>query len=110
MLNAELPLVRVNERNNFRTALINYQRQRRTLHEPEDTIKLLLRTEIRSLQTIYLNYEIHEAELHPDDPPEGPGVRADHRPARRSGGIDQTAKARDADDQPDQLPAVADYT
>ena len=32
VLNAELPLVRMNERNNFRTALITYQRARRTTH------------------------------------------------------------------------------
>ena len=34
VLNAELPLVRMNERNNFRTALINYQRARAHPHEP----------------------------------------------------------------------------
>ncbi len=56
MLNAELPLVRMNERNNFRTALINYQRQRRTLMNTEDAIKLLIRNDIRGLQTIYLQY------------------------------------------------------
>jgi len=58
VLNAELPLVRMAERNNFRTALLNYQRQRRALQNFEDSIKLNLRTEIRSLQTTYLNYEI----------------------------------------------------
>jgi len=58
VINAELPLVRVNERNNFRAALITYQRQRRALMNAEDSIKLLLRQEIRSMQQFYLNYEI----------------------------------------------------
>ena len=40
VLNAELPLVRMAERNNFRAALINYERQRRTLMNTEDSIKL----------------------------------------------------------------------
>src|SRR5262249_52319779 len=43
-LNAELPLVRVSERNNFRQALITYQRQRRNLMNFEDNIKIQLRT------------------------------------------------------------------
>jgi hypothetical protein len=58
VINAELPLVRVNERNNFRTALINYQRARRQLQFTEDFIKLQIRSDIRGLQTSYLTYEI----------------------------------------------------
>ena len=58
VLNAELPLVRMTERNNFRTALINYQRQRRTLQQAEDTIKLNLRNDIRTFHQQYLFYEI----------------------------------------------------
>ena len=58
VLNAELPLVRLAERNSFRSALINYQRQRRSLQNAEDSIKLFLRQEIRSAQTTYLNYQI----------------------------------------------------
>ena len=46
VLNAELPLVRMNERNNFRTALINYQRARRTLMTAEDNLKIQLRTRL----------------------------------------------------------------
>ncbi len=46
--NAELPLVRVNERNAFRTALINYQRQRRSLQNSEDNLKVQLRNDLRS--------------------------------------------------------------
>ena len=58
VLNAELPLVRLSERNNFRTALINYQRQRRALQQAEDTIKLNLRNDIRTYHQQYLFYEI----------------------------------------------------
>jgi hypothetical protein len=55
----ELPLIRVLERNTFRAALINYQRQRRTLQNVEDTLKLAIRNEIRSVQQQYLIYEIN---------------------------------------------------
>ena len=57
-INAELPLVRVNERNNFRTALINYQRARRTLQTAEDNLKIQLRNDLRKVQHAYINYEI----------------------------------------------------
>jgi hypothetical protein len=57
-LNAELPLVRVNERNAFRTALINYQRQRRSLQNSEDNLKVQLRNDLRSVHAAYINYEI----------------------------------------------------
>ena len=57
-LNAELPLVRVNERNNFRTALINYQRARRTLQGQEDNLKIQLRNDLRSVHSAYIAYEI----------------------------------------------------
>jgi outer membrane protein TolC len=58
VLNAELPLVRLSERNNFRQALINYQRQRRSLQNTEDSIKNIVRQDIRVVQQFYLNYEI----------------------------------------------------
>jgi len=57
-LNAELPLVRVNERNNFRTALINYQRLRRSLQTAEDNLKVLLRYDLRNVHQSYIFYEI----------------------------------------------------
>jgi hypothetical protein len=59
VLNAELPLVRLAERNAFRTALINYQRQRRTLMNAEDFLKYQLRQDIRNLHLNYLTYEIN---------------------------------------------------
>jgi hypothetical protein len=57
-LNAELPLVRINERNAFRTALINYQRQRRSLQNSEDNLKVQLRNDLRTVHLTYINYEI----------------------------------------------------
>jgi hypothetical protein len=57
-LNAELPLVRVAERNNFRTALINYQRLRRSLQTAEDNLKVLLRFDLRNVHQSYIFYEI----------------------------------------------------
>jgi hypothetical protein len=57
-INAELPLVRINERNNFRTALINFQRGRRTLQSAEDNLKIQLRNDLRLVHLAYINYEI----------------------------------------------------
>ena len=57
-IQTELPLVRLTERNAFRTALINYQSARRTLQNQEDALKLNIRNEIRTLHSWYLNYEI----------------------------------------------------
>ena len=58
VINAELPLVRLNERNNFRSALIGYQRQRRLLMNNEDFLKYQVRNDVRTMQTNYLYYEI----------------------------------------------------
>ena len=60
VLNAELPLVRMTERNNFRTALINYQRQRRNLMNAEDGVKVQLRTDLRAVHQWYIAYEINK--------------------------------------------------
>jgi len=60
VLNAELPLVRLAERNNFRNALIGYERQRRALMNNEDAIKNLIRQDIRQLHQFYLTYEIQK--------------------------------------------------
>jgi hypothetical protein len=57
-LNGELPLVRMNERNAFRTALINYQRQRRLLQSQEDNLKIQLRGDLRTVHASYITYEI----------------------------------------------------
>ena len=63
VINGELPLVRVAERNNFRNQLINYQRNRRSLQNNEDFIKNLLRQEIRQMQVIYTQFKIAEKNL-----------------------------------------------
>ena len=60
VLNAELPLVRMTERNNFRTALINYQRARRSLMNAEDNLKIQLRNDLRNVHLAYINYEINK--------------------------------------------------
>jgi hypothetical protein len=58
VLNWELPLVRLSQRNNFRTAIINYERQRRALMNAEDTLKFTIRAEIRNLILQAQTYEI----------------------------------------------------
>jgi hypothetical protein len=63
VINAELPLVRLAERNNFRTALINYQQGRRTLQGQEDFIKNQLRQDVRSLQQFYQNYQLSKRQF-----------------------------------------------
>ena len=63
VINAELPLVRVAERNTFVTQLINYQRQRRDLQNTEDFLKFQLRSEIRQMQLLYLQFLIAERNL-----------------------------------------------
>ena len=60
VLNAELPLIRVAERNAFRSAIINYEQVRRTLMNQEDFIKNQLRGDIRSMQVTYIGYEINK--------------------------------------------------
>jgi hypothetical protein len=60
VLNAELPLVRLQERNNFRQALINYQRQRRSLMNAEDNLKIQLRNDLRLVHQWYITYEINK--------------------------------------------------
>ena len=83
VLNAELPLVRMNERNNFRTALITYQRQRRSLMNAEDNLKVQLRQRLAYGALSVHQLRDRQAELRAERAAEGPGVRADHRPARR---------------------------
>jgi len=63
VLNAELPLVRVAERNTFVSDLINYQRQRRTLMNTEDLLKFQLRSEIRQMQLLYTQYQVARKNL-----------------------------------------------
>src|SRR5208283_1442035 len=63
VFNAELPLIRVLERNEFRQAIINYEQQRRALMSEEDFIKNQLRSDIRAMQVNYINYDITKKNL-----------------------------------------------
>jgi hypothetical protein len=63
VLNAELPLIRVAERNAFRQAIINYEQVRRTLMNQEDFIKNQLRSDIRSMQVTYITYDVTKRNL-----------------------------------------------
>jgi hypothetical protein len=60
ILNAQLPLVRLNERNAYRTALINYQRARRALMSLEDNIAAQVRFDVRQLHLFAANYKIQQ--------------------------------------------------
>lgn len=59
-LNGELPLVRKAERNLYRAALIDYQRQRRDLMATEDSILVRVRDETRRLRVLAQNYTIQK--------------------------------------------------
>ncbi|WP_169979709.1 TolC family protein [Tautonia rosea] len=61
-LQAELPLIRVAERNQFLSAQIAYQRARRGLMQIEDSLKNSLRQTIRNLQLQYQQYEISKTQ------------------------------------------------
>ena len=56
----ELPLIRRVERNNYRAALIGYQRQRRTLMSFEDNIANDVRGDIRLVRTIAELYRVQQ--------------------------------------------------
>jgi hypothetical protein len=60
VFSGELPLVRRAERNNYRAALISYQRQRRTLQAFEDNISNDVRSDIRELRTINELYRVQQ--------------------------------------------------
>ncbi len=62
-IRAELPLIRVAQRNTFRVALLNYQRQRRILMSQEDSVKFQVRQEIRTLVQLTENYQITKRNL-----------------------------------------------
>lgn len=58
ILNTELPIVRVQERNNYRAALINYQRARRIWQRAEDEAKYEPRQELILLRQFEETYRI----------------------------------------------------
>ncbi len=59
-LTTDLPLVRLAERNNYRAALIAYQRARRALMEAEDLVVTQVRTDLRQLQFLAMNYPLQQ--------------------------------------------------
>src|SRR5205085_10265663 len=62
-LNTELPLTRRLERNNYRTALIAYQRQRRVLQSSEDEVLFEVRSSLRQLRVLSETYRIQQRAL-----------------------------------------------
>jgi hypothetical protein len=62
-LNAELPLVRMTEQNNYRASLINYQRARRILMRAEDQVAFDTRNELRQLRQQEENYRIQQRQV-----------------------------------------------
>jgi hypothetical protein len=63
LLNTELPLVRMNEQNNYRASLINYQRARRILMRAEDQVAFDTRSELRQLRLQEENYRIQQRQV-----------------------------------------------
>jgi hypothetical protein len=60
IINGQLPLVRVAERNAYKRALINYERARRGLLALEDTIAAQVRFDVRQLHLFAENYKIQQ--------------------------------------------------
>jgi len=60
IINTELPLVRLAERNQYRIAQIALQRQRRALMATEDFILNNVRTQVRQLRLLAENYKIQQ--------------------------------------------------
>src|SRR5262249_54872337 len=60
ILTGDLPLVRKAERNNYRSTLIAYQRQRRALQSAEDLAAAAVRADIRQLRLLAENYTIQK--------------------------------------------------
>jgi hypothetical protein len=63
ILNTELPLVRVQQRNNYRASLIAYQRSRRILQRGEDGVAFDVRQELISLRQLLENYRIQTRQV-----------------------------------------------
>ncbi|MBI2803717.1 MAG: TolC family protein [Planctomycetes bacterium] len=63
VMNFEMPLVRLTERNAYRASLIAYQRSRRDLQQKEDQIVAQVRADIRQLQVLRQNLKIQQQAL-----------------------------------------------
>ena len=60
ILSAELPLVRLTERNVYRASLIAFQRARRRVMEAEDRVVADVRRELRQLRVLAENYRLQQ--------------------------------------------------
>ena len=97
------------ERNAFRTALITYQRTRRSLQTAEDNLKIQLRNDLRQVHLSYITYEIDKRNFELN-------VRLKDQafeqivapPAGGGSGLAQIGQRRDPDHQPAQLPEQPD--
>ena len=108
MLNAELPLIRVAERNAFRQAIIAYEQQRRALQSQEDFIKNQLRGDIRSMQVTYIQYEITKRNLVLNIRLKDQAFEQIVAPPQSGAqGLAQSANAATQTIEPDQLPEHA---
>jgi hypothetical protein len=63
ILNTQLPLVRLEQRNNYRASLIAFQRQRRTLQEAEDLAVQAVNNELHLLRQYAETYRIQQQQL-----------------------------------------------
>jgi outer membrane protein TolC len=63
ILNTQLPLVRIQERNAYRACLINFQRARRILQGAEDRLASDTRNEARQLRQLAENYKIQQRQV-----------------------------------------------
>jgi hypothetical protein len=63
IFDADLPIVRLRERNAYRASLINYQRARRILQRAEDQVMFDTRSEIRQLRQQEENYRIQQRQV-----------------------------------------------
>lgn len=57
VFNTQLPIVRLVERNNYRSALIAYQQQRRAFMDAQDQIAFAVRFQLRNLRITAYNYQ-----------------------------------------------------
>ncbi|HEV8059433.1 MAG TPA: hypothetical protein VGP68_06155 [Gemmataceae bacterium] len=63
ILNTELPITRIQQRNDYRAALIAYQRQRRTLQEAEDLAVQVVNSELYFLRQYADTYKLQQRQL-----------------------------------------------
>lgn len=57
----DAPLTRLAERNNYREALIDYERARRAYYQFEDRVNQNLRDTLRNIRTVQLDFELRRA-------------------------------------------------